>query len=197
MSIILGAVIAIVGGYYAWTQLYIAPQEDEARGDMFMAEKYFENDSIDKAMNGDGNFKGFIDIADEYSLTSSGNLAHFYLGICYLYKGQYEEAITELNEYDPNGEILGPVATSAIGDAHLQLGRTDEAIEFYLKASDMNTNNFTTPVILFKAGLAYESLGKYKEAIRMYEQIKADYPETAEGRNMERYLARAKTISGS
>lgn len=197
LSIIIGAIFAVIAGYYAWTQLYISPLEVEARGQMFMAEKYFEKDSLDKAMNGDGQSLGFIDIADQYSLTSSGNLAHFYLGVCYLHKGKYEDAINELNEYDPQGEMLGPVAASAAGDAHLQLGHTEEAIEFYIKASGMKKNNFTTPVVLFKAGLAYESLGKYKDAIRIYEQIKADYPETTEGRNMEKYLARARTLSGS
>ena len=197
LAIIIGAVVFLIAGYFAWTKLYIAPMEEEAKTELFMAESYFEKDSLDKAINGDGQNLGFVDLVDKYSLTPSGNLARYYLGICYLHKGKYEDAIEELSNYNPDGEMLGPVATAAIGDAHLQLGRTDEAINYYLKAAEMNKNNFTAPVILFKAGLAYQNSGKYKEAIQVYELIKTDYPDTKEGRDMDKYIARAKTISGS
>src|SRR3989304_10461821 len=100
LSIITGAVLALVEGYFAWTKLYIAPLEEEAQSQLFMAERYFEKDSLDKAINGDGQFYGFKDIIENYGLTSSGNLAHMYLGLCYLNKGQFEDAIAELKEYD-------------------------------------------------------------------------------------------------
>jgi len=51
---------------------------------MFFAEQYFEKDSLKLAMNGDGTNPGFIQIIDEYGSTKSGNLARYYLGICYL-----------------------------------------------------------------------------------------------------------------
>lgn len=71
LSIIIGAVVVLVGGYFAWTKLYLAPLEEEAQGQMFMAERYFEKDSLDKAINGDGQFYGFKDIIENYGLTSS------------------------------------------------------------------------------------------------------------------------------
>lgn len=196
LSIIIGAVLVLVGGYFAWTKLYIAPLEEEAQGQMFMAERYFEKDSLDKAINGDGQFDGFKGIIDKYGLTPSGNLAHLYLGLSYLHKGQYEDAISELKEYDGNDLILTPVSLGAIGDAYSELGKQDEAIDQYIKAAEENKNNFTTPVYLMKAATLFESQGKYADALKIYEQIKTDYPEAREGRDVEKYISRAKTKGG-
>src|SRR5437762_9593323 len=84
LSVIVGAIVLLIGGYFAWTKLYVAPMEIDAQKDMFVAEQYFEKDSIKKAINGDGNYFGFKYIVDEYGVTKAGNLARYYLGICYL-----------------------------------------------------------------------------------------------------------------
>lgn len=197
LTIIIGAVLILVGGYFAWTKLYIAPLEDEAQSQMFMAERYFEKDSLDKAINGDGQFYGFKDIIENYGMTSQGNLAHMYLGLCYLHKGQFEDAIAELKEYD-NGDdmMLGPISTGAIGDAYSELGKPEEAIDQYIKASSLNKNNFTTPIYLMKAALLYETLNKFEDALKIYQQVKTDYPESREGREVEKYISRAQAKGG-
>lgn len=197
LTIIAGAVIALVGGYFAWTKLYIAPMEEEAQAQMFVAERYFEKDSLDKAINGDGQFYGFKDIIENYGLTSSGNLAHLYLGLSYLNKGQFEEAITELKEYDNgNDMILGPISIGAMGDAYSELGKTEEAIDHYLKAASADKNSFTAPIYLMKAATLHESEGKNTEALKIYEQVKTDYPESREGREIEKFISRAKAKGG-
>src|SRR6187431_27375 len=59
------AVILIgVAGYFAFNY-YKNNQNAEAQKEMFQAVYYFEADSLDKALNGDGNNLGFLDIADE------------------------------------------------------------------------------------------------------------------------------------
>lgn len=196
LSIITGAIVVLVGGYFAWTKLYLAPLEEEAQEQMFMAEKYFEKDSLDKAINGDGQFYGFKDIVENYGLTASGNLAHLYLGLCYLHKGQFEDAVSELEEYDGDDEMLAPVAMGAVGDAYSELGKTEDAIEQYMKAAEESRNNFTTPIYLMKAALLYENQGKYSESLKIYEQLKSDFPETREGRDVEKYISRAKAKTG-
>jgi tetratricopeptide (TPR) repeat protein len=193
LSVIAGAVVVLVGGYFAWTKLYIAPLEEEAQSQIFMAEKYFEKDSLDKAINGDGQFYGFKDIIEKYGPTSTGNLAHMYLGLSYLNKGKFEDAITELKEYD-NGDdlMLGPISIGSMGDAYAELGKTDDAIEHYIKASETNKNNFTTPIYLMKAAGLYESQNKFAEALKIYGQLKTDFPESREGREVEKYISRVK-----
>ena len=196
LSIIVGAIVVLVGGYFAWTRLYLAPLELEAQGQMYMAEKYFEKDSLNKAINGDGQFLGFKDISEQYGLTPSGNLAHMYLGLCYLHTGQYEEALAELKEYDGDDLVLAPISIGAQGDALAELNKPEEAIDLYMKAAESSKNNFTTPVYLMKAATLYESQAKYKDALKVYEQLKTDYPDTREGRDIEKYIARAKMAGG-
>ena len=99
LSGIIAALVIIVGGYFAYTSFYLAPLQEEAQQEMFMAEKYFTMDSLDKAVYGDGLYPGFIDIVDEYGSTKAGNLANYYLGISFLKMGQFESAIQALNDF--------------------------------------------------------------------------------------------------
>src|SRR5665647_2253994 len=94
LTIVIGSAVVIVLGVFAFQKLYIAPREKAAQGQMFVAQKYFEQDSLNKALNGDANYPGFLDIIDEYSMTKSANLANYYAGIIYLKQGKFEDAIT-------------------------------------------------------------------------------------------------------
>ena len=194
-SIIAIAIVLVVGLYLAWSKLYVAPQETEAQSQMFYAERYFAKDSLDKAMFGDGNYYGFNDIIEEFGVTSSANLAHYYMGISYLKKGEYDNAIEYLKGFNSNDQMLGPIALGAIGDAYVELGNQEEAVSYYLKAAKKKENQFTTPIYLMRAGNAYEELGKYDEAVKIYEKIKKDFPETNEGREVEKYIAKAKVLA--
>lgn len=196
LLIIVGAIVAVIAGFFAWKKFYVEPLETEAQSQMFMAQQYFEKDSLNKAINGDGNYKGFKYIIEEYGLTKSANLAHYYLGISYLRTGKFNEAIAELNEFETDDQILGPVAVGATGDAYMEMDKKDEAAEHYLRAAKMSANKFTTPIYLMKAGMAYEELKKFDNAVKVYEQVKLDYSESSEGREVEKYLARAKALAG-
>lgn len=134
--IVVGAIIVVVLGYFGFKRIYLAPREKEAQSQMFMAEKYFETDSLTKALKGDGNYLGFLDIIDQYKFTRSANLSHYYAGICYLKKGEFQNAIDQLNKFSSGDELVGPMAIGAIGDAYMELNNTDKAIDYYLKAAN-------------------------------------------------------------
>jgi tetratricopeptide (TPR) repeat protein len=194
LLIIAGVIVALVGGYLAYKLWYVNGEEELARKEMFRAEEYFGKDSLNQAMNGDSVSSGFSTIVEQYGVTPSGNLAEYYLGISCLRKGQYEEAIQHLEEFDSKDQIVSAIAIGAIGDAKMELGQTDEAISYYLKAAEHNTNKFTTPIYLKKAGMANEEKNNYADAVKIYERIKSEYSETAEGREMDKFIARAKTL---
>ena len=196
LSIIAIVIVGLIGGYFAYKYWYVAGEETKARAEMFKAEAFFEKDSLDKAINGDvatGSL-GFAQIADDYGITPSGNLAEYYLGISYLKKGQYQEAIDHLEDFNSKDQIVAPIATGAIGDAKLELGLADEAITYYIKAAEQTSNKFTTPIYLKKAALANEEKGAYADAVKLYERIKNEFSETQEGREIEKYIARAKAL---
>jgi len=194
MIIVVLAAIVIIGGYFSYKKLIIAPMEIEAQSAMFMAEKYFEQDSLQKAINGDGLNYGLIDIADEFSGTKSANLAHYYLGICYRNTGDYEMAIEELEKFSSDDVMISVVAIGAIGDSYLELNDVDKAISYYEKAAKHNTNNLTSPIYLFKAGLAYEDNQDYASANKKYIAIKEDFPDSREAQTIEKYIARVESF---
>ncbi|PCJ23822.1 MAG: hypothetical protein COA97_10900 [Flavobacteriales bacterium] len=191
--VILGAIV-IIGGYFGYKKLIIAPMEFEAQADMFMAEKYFEQDSLQKAINGDGLNYGFIDIIDEYSGTKTANLAHYYLGICYRNTGEYEYAIEELQRFSSDDIMISTIALGAIGDSYMELNDIDEAINYYEKAVVNGDNKLTSPIYLFKAGVAYEDKQDFATAEIKYKTIKTDYPDSREAQTIDKYIARVESL---
>ena len=115
----------------------------------------------------------------------------------YLQKGEFENAIEYLSNFDADDQMVSAIATGAIGDAYMELGETKKAASFYLDAANDRKNDFTTPIYLMKAAAAQEELGNFKKAFGIYENIKKNYPETKEGLEVDKYLARAKSIANS
>ena len=70
-----GGVLAVIVAAYFLYNYWITNQSQAAQNEMFQAVYYFEADSLDKALNGDGNNLGFLDIIAEYSMTDAANLA--------------------------------------------------------------------------------------------------------------------------
>lgn len=192
LGIVIGAIALIVLAYFGFQRFYMAPREKQAQSQIFMAEKYFEQDSLTLALNGDGSYPGFLEIIDEYSRTPSAKLAHYYAGIIFLNQGKYEEAIDHLKKFNISDALVEPMAKGAIGDAYMELGKTNDAAKQYEKAADVSKNEFTTPIFLQKAAWAYEIDGKKDKAISIYEKIKTEYPRSAEARDVEKYIVRLK-----
>ncbi len=192
IGIVIGAIVVVVVGYLGLSKFYLEPRSTEAKEQMYMAQNYFEKDSFNLALNGDGNNLGFLDIIDDFGSTDAGNLANYYAGVSYLQMGQYENALEYLKKFDTDDLLLGPISVGAQGDAQLELGKTEKAIDLYTEAYKMNENELTTPLYMLKAGELLEAANKHADALKLYETIKQKYPESNEGRSIEKYIARAK-----
>jgi tetratricopeptide (TPR) repeat protein len=198
-----GALLAIVTIYSFYTFYWLPGQQKEANNESFFAQTYFEKDSFLVALNGGINVQtadgpktmmGFREIADTYGATKTGKLANYYAGICLLRTGKFEEAIEFLEKFNGKDEMVAPVAIGATGDAYMELNKVDEAINFYLKAAQQSTNSFTTPIYLKKAAFAYEQKANYTEALATYERLKNEYSKSSEAREVDKYIARVKTL---
>jgi tetratricopeptide (TPR) repeat protein len=192
LTIIVAVIVIVVGGYLGYKKLLLGPKETEAQSQVFRAEQYFEKDSFRLALKGDGDALGFIDIIDEYGLTETANLSHYYAGICYLHMGEYENAIDNLKKFDSNDKLVSVIAIGALGDAYVELGKIDKAVTFYEKAANKNKNDFTSAIYLKKAGLVYEKLNNYKKALTTYEKIKQNYPKSDEAKDIDKYIQEVK-----
>lgn len=192
IGIVIGSIVVLAVGYLGLNKFYLAPRQTEAQEQMFMAQNYFEKDSFNLALNGDGNNPGFLDIIDDFGSTDAGNLSYYYAGISYLNMGQFDNAIDYLKKFDTDDLLLGPISVGAQGDAQLELGKTDKALALYTEAYKMNDNELTAPIYMLKAGELLENSSKQEEALKIYEIIKQKFPESTEGRSIDKYIARAK-----
>ncbi|MBR4440979.1 MAG: tetratricopeptide repeat protein [Bacteroidales bacterium] len=184
------AVIAIIIlGFMAYQKYIKKPKEEKAAAQMFQAENYFERDSFNLALNGDGNYPGFVKIMSEYSGTKAGNNAKYYAGICYFHTKEYDKAIECLNGFSADDESLNPIAKGLIGDCWMEKGDIAKAQKYYkdaVKAAKGNT--FVAPIYLNKLGKSFEKQSNWQEALNAYTTIKKEYPSSNESRTIDRSI---------
>ncbi|MBK1440035.1 tetratricopeptide repeat protein [Parapedobacter sp. ISTM3] len=191
---IIGGIVVLVLLYIGYQRFYLAPRAETAADQLFKAEGYATIDSLQqRAIDGDGSYPGFKEIADEYENTKSANIANAYLGGLYLRQGNYQEAISALEKYSNTGStILDPLVIGMLGDAYSELKDYKKAASYYKKAAEKNSNLFTSPLLLKKLGLVYEAQNDFKQAVDAYKRIQSDYPESQEATAVEGYIARAE-----
>ena len=196
--VILAAVLVL--GSLGFNKYVQEPKESQATNDMFQSQQYFNQavngaskDSLfTLALNGADGKYGFLDIADVYSGSKAGNLANYYAGMAYLNMKDYTNAVTYLNTFSSDDDVLGPIAKGGIGDAFVQLEQLDDAYDYYVQAAQSKTNNYTTPMYLYKAGVIGLKLGKYSNALGFFNQIKSDFSESTESKDIDVFIGKAE-----
>jgi tetratricopeptide (TPR) repeat protein len=188
-NVVIG-VLAVVLGYFAYDKFYKAPRIEKSNDAIFRAQTYFGMDSLNWALNGDGDKHGFVKIIDKYSGTPAANLSKYYAGICYLKMGDFAKAEKYLKDFDGKGTMVADVAKGSLGDALMEQNKTDDAIKAYLDAASNEDNLFLAPIYLERAGMAYEIKNNPAEAIKMYRKIKDRFPMSQQARTIDKNLAR-------
>ena len=141
-----GAVILLALGGLFYMNYSKRAKSAEARNLMYKAVQYFEQDSLALALEGDGAFPGFLDIESDYSGTSEGNLAKYYMGIIYLKQGDLEQGVAYLESFDKGNNLLSVSAYMAMGFAHEDMGDPATAASYFERAaSAVEDNDQTTP----------------------------------------------------
>ncbi len=198
-GLIIGVVIAIivlVGGYFGYRYLIVAPKEKTAAAELFYSQRYFEMDSLNTALNGDGLHPGLLEIAQTYKSTPSGKLAHYYAGIAYLHQGRFQDAIDHLGKFRTTDPLLHVLSCQALGDAYLELEQTSKALAAYEKGAGKYQNDILTPGILMRVAITHEMMQQYDKALDTYIEIRDNYPASQQARDIERQIARLKAKTG-
>ena len=185
-----GAIIA-VAGFFGYNELYQKPLEAKAADAMYVAEKYFANDSSELVLKGDGTSKGVLYIIKEFGGTKAANLAQYYAGMSYYRLKDYNKAIEYLKDFSSNAKQVQAVAYGSIGDAYSELKKNDEAIEYYKKAgTHFPEDEAISSEYLFRAASFLELNGKNDAALEIYKQIKQEYPKSEKGFSIDKYISR-------
>jgi len=188
---VLVGIAVIIGGIYYYIN-NSKKTELEARESLWQAEYYMGIDSFNLAINGNGQFMSLLDVVEEYGGTEAANIASYDLGVCYLKTGQFDLAVEYLEGASFDDIILQTMAIGTCADAHSELQQYDIAAKKYLKAANSNTNEFSTPYYLMKAGIHFEKLGDNSEALEAYQTIKDEYSKTSYATNIDKYIARVQ-----
>ena len=186
----IGVVAIGVLGYLGYKNFVVEPKAQEAVSELNQAQYYFElavnsieSDSLyRRALNGGEGKYGFLDIIENYKGTPAAKLATYSAGMAYLNVKEYENAITYLDQFKADDILLSALAKGAIGDAFAQLGQIDDAYDYYIQASKVSENMYSTPKYLYKAAMLGAENGKIKQAISFLERIEKEYPKAEEAK---------------
>ena len=200
------AFILIIGGWYAYKNFIVLPKEKKASELIFPAENLFDKmasgnfnkDSVNTVLNGgslDGaKVTGILSIISNYGGTNSGNRAKFIAGATYLQIKEYDKAIKYLKDFDGNGaDQIQSKAYTLLGHAYAEKKNTDEALSYYKKAARVNSKDESiTPYALLMAASYADAVGKSKEAIDLYKELKEKYPTNSavSSGDVEKHLAK-------
>ena len=186
----IGIVVVLVG-ILGYQKLVSEPNNIESQNEIYNALYDFENDSLDMAVNGTDDYIGFEDAADTYSGTSGGDIANYSMGIISMERGDFETAIDYFSQCDFEDVMVGSMCIGLQGDCNVEIEEYEKATELFEKAAAREVNAFTSPMYLKKAGLTYEELGQYEKAIVAYTKIKNEFPQSSEGADIDKFIARA------
>lgn len=191
ITIVLGAVVLLVGGFFIYKNFISGPKEKKANDAIFRAQDYYAQDSLDKALNGDGQYPGFEKVISQYGGTKAGELAKFYAGSIYLKKGNFDKAVKYLKDFSADAIQIKARAYKLLGDAYAEQGKGKDAVEQYKKAArTFEEDDVAASEALFLAAyLSDKVLHDKNGAIELYKEVKTKYDKTQWSTEADKYLA--------
>jgi tetratricopeptide (TPR) repeat protein len=185
------AVAVIVGGWFAYQTYIQQPKEAKASEALFKAEQYFAMDSSSLVLNGDGQYKGVLNVISNFSGTKAANLAHYYAGVSYLKLGDFNNAIKYLKDFSTDAKQIQLLATGCLGDALAETNKKEDAVAAYKKAAtSFEKDEANSSEYLFRAALLLETMGKSTDALALYQSLKTKFPKTDKGSQVDKYIYR-------
>lgn len=190
---VVGAIVLVIAGWWVYKELVVKPKQVEAVAAMWQAEQQFSRDSFQLALNDPGGgFDGFLAIADKFSGTPAGNLARYYAGVCYLQSGDFDNAISQMNEFSPDDDLLPSMKYGVMGDSYAEKQDFGKALDYYEKAADAAENDLVGMFFLKKLGMLHEIQGNKDAALKAFERMRKDFanPQSGDWRDVEKYIYR-------
>ena len=175
------AVVLVVAagffGYQFYSQRNAKGQAQLSMGVQLMAQAQQDSTAYTKALNGDGQFQGFLKMQSSFSMTPAANLAKGFAGECYAHMGKYDEAIKQLESFSTKGDMtISPALTACLANCYAQKNQLDKAVSTFKEAAKMADNEGVSPVFLMEAARLLEAQNNKAEANKLYTQIQKDYP---------------------
>lgn len=186
-------ILALGGiGYFVYLKTILEPKSEKAFTEMIQADEYFKQDSVVLALKGSpGSFQGYEQIIQNYAGTKGANIALYKAGIAYYKLGDYASAVSSLEKFKSDDEILSAQKNGMIGNALVEFGKEKEALPYYVKAAEGTDLEVLQTIYYTKAGKLALDLGENNLALKYFQTLANKYPNAGDG-EVEKYIERLK-----
>ena len=197
----IATIVVIVLAYLAYMNFVVKPLNEESSNAMAQAQAYFQEGAQDPtlqdslyslALDGDGVNPGFVEVIENYGSSDAAQLATYNAGMIYFQQGDYEQAISYLDDFSSDDPILGALALGGIGDAFAELNQLEDALEYYQKAASFADNDLTTPRFLLKGAQVAMAVSDNSKAAKILQKLKENYASAPEADKVAVLLAQAQ-----
>ncbi len=184
------AVAAGIFGYLAWGRR----QEETATNLLFKAASQLaiRASTAEQAKQQEEAIRLLSEVTSRYPRTAAAAEATLRLGNLYYGQERYDEARRIFEAYLA-GNARGRIAFAAglgIADTYLAQKQYDVAVPAYLRLISEFPREPLLPEAYLNLARAYTSIGKPRDATRLYEQVTEAYPNTAWAQNAQAQLRR-------
>jgi predicted negative regulator of RcsB-dependent stress response len=118
-------------------------------------------------------------VAMRYPHSRYGSLARYYAAVSLDHLGRYQDAVNWLapmmNRGDPQLQSLAKFELAHVYD---QMGKSAQALALYRQLAAKPTVFVPKALVLLTLGDHYRAQNNTKEAVRYYEEVKSQYPNT-------------------
>ncbi len=178
---IVAGVILIILGWFGYQKWFVEPEDIRTAESIYQTESHIVDDqNWEMAIKGDtatGAYPGLEAQAKQFEGYAGGDIATYDLGVAYLNKGDAANALATFQKVEFDDENLATMTLGAMGDASLNLGKYEDAIDYYSQAYNRRPKNeMSAPLYMIKLANTYEIQKKYGEAEKLYKDLIANFP---------------------
>jgi TolA-binding protein len=123
----------------------------------------------------------FIEAADAYPSTAQGIAARYHAAGILAGLGRFAEAEQRYQEVTAKAgqnSIYGRTARLGLADVQVAQGKYDNAINVYTELSRDTTSQIPVDSVLIQLGRAYARAGRKDEAVRAFNRIVSEFPQS-------------------
>ena len=139
----------------------------------------------------------FVEAADRYPNADAGVAARYHAAGILASLGRYAEAEQRFQEVaaKAGSRIYGRTAKLGEAEAQIAQGKYDPAIAIYTELSRDTSSQIPVDSVLMQLGRAYARAGKKEEAIRAFNRIVDEFPQSLYATDARREMEEAKKNS--
>jgi tetratricopeptide (TPR) repeat protein len=131
----------------------------------------------------------FQQVVKQYPSTRPGQLAKYYFALCQVHLGQNVQAISNLTEIENGSDRdFAAMARFELAQIYDQTGKTDQAVQLYNELLGNPSVLVPKPIVLLALAAHYRQSNP-AQAVKLYNEIKTEYPDTSAADEADQQLA--------